>query len=106
MIVVKFPIRPDKQAEWAELSDYYAKAVNNEPGCVFFEFSRSLNDENEYVTIEGFADDAAGKEHMRQEHVSRFMGEMPDIVSAQPKIIYIDADEVEGFVDMGEIKPR
>jgi hypothetical protein len=34
------------------------------------------------------------------------MSEMPDIVSAQPKIIYVDAEEVDGFVDMGEIAPR
>ena len=34
------PIREDKLGEWRELSDYYAKSVNEEPGCVFFEFSR------------------------------------------------------------------
>jgi quinol monooxygenase YgiN len=106
LIVVKFPIRPDKNAEWLELADYYAKAVNAEPGCVFFEFSRSLDDENEYVTVEGFQDDAAGKEHMKQPHVDRFVSTMPDIVSARPKIIYVDAEEIEGFVDMGEITPR
>ena len=43
---------------------------------------------------------------MAQEHVARFMQEMPDIVSAQPQIIYVDAEEVTGFGPMGEISPR
>lgn len=31
---------------------------------------------------------------------------MPDIVSAQPQIIYVDAEEITGFGPMGEIEPR
>jgi quinol monooxygenase YgiN len=106
LIMVKFPIRPEKTDEWLELADFYTRAVQAEPGNHFFQFSRSLEDENEYVCIEGFADGAAGQQHMKQDHVARFMSTMPDLVSARPKIIYVDADEVEGFVEMGEIAPR
>lgn len=106
LITVKFPIRQDRLEQWEELSTFYAKAVNEEPGCVFFEFSRSLTEPDTFVCIEGFRDGDAGKEHMAQDHVARFMQEMPDIVSAQPQIIYVDADEVTGFGPMGEIAPR
>ena len=82
LITVKFPIRPDRMTQWEALSADYAAAVSAEPGCVFFEFSRSVADPNEFVCIEGFRDQAAGEEHMRQAHVTRFMAEMPDIVSA------------------------
>jgi hypothetical protein len=40
---------------------------------------------------------------MAQDHVARFMQEMPDIVTAQPQISYVDAEEVTGFGPMGEI---
>lgn len=106
LITVKFPIRPDKMDEWRELSAFYAAAVNAEPGCRFFEFAQSVDEPNTFVCIEGFTDAAAGQSHMQQPHVARFMGEMPDIVSARPKIIYVDAEEVSGFADMGEITPR
>jgi quinol monooxygenase YgiN len=106
LITVKFPIRPEKTAEWLELADSYTQAVQAEPGNHFFQISRSLADENEYVCIEGFADGDAGAEHMRQDHVAHFMSTMPDIVSRRPEIIYVDADEVSGFVEMGEIAPR
>ncbi len=106
LITVKFPIREDRLDAWDELSTFYAKSVDAEPGCVFFEFSRSLTEPNTFVCIEGFRDAAAGSEHMAQQHVARFMQEMPDIVSAQPQIIYVDAEEVTGFGPMGEISPR
>ena len=106
LITVKFPIRADKQREWDELSAFYAAAVNAEPGCVFFEFARSVQDPQTYVCIEGFRDAAAGAEHMNQDHVTRFMAAMPDIVSAQPQLIYVEADGVTGFGPMGEISPR
>ena len=106
LITVKFPIREDRMAEWEELSASYAAAVSAEPGNVFFEFSRSVNDPQTYVCIEGFRDGDAGAEHMRQDHVAHFMSTMPDIVSARPQIIYVDAEEVTGFGEMGEIAPR
>ena len=106
LITVKFPIREDRLEAWGELSTSYAEAVNQEPGCVFFELSRSLTEPNTFVCIEGFRDAAAGGEHMAQDHVGRFMAQMPDIVAAQPQIIYVDADEVTGFGPMGEIQPR
>lgn len=106
LITVKFPIREDRLEEWRELSAFYAESVNAEPGCEFFEFAQSVEEPNTFVCIEGFRDADAGAEHMRQDHVARFMSEMPDIVSDQPQIIYVDAAGVDGFAPMGEIQPR
>lgn len=106
LIMVKFPIRPEKTEDWLKLADSYTRAVQAEPGNHFFQISRSLDDENEYVCIEGFADGDAGQEHMKQEHVAHFMSTAPDYVSARPQIIYVDAEEVTGFAEMGEIAPR
>ncbi len=106
LITVKFPIREDRMEAWQEFSTYYSAAVKAEPGCEFFEFSRSVDDPQMFVCIEGFRDSAAGEEHTNQAHFARFVSEMPDLVSARPEVIYVDADEVSGFVEMGEIAPR
>ncbi|NNG19032.1 antibiotic biosynthesis monooxygenase [Naumannella sp. ID2617S] len=106
LITVKFPIRTDRLSEWESVSRDYAEAVTAEPGNVFFEFSRSVLEPDTFICIEGFRDDAAGKEHMAQPHVDKFMSTMPDIVAAQPQILYVDAEEVTGFAPMGEIQPR
>jgi quinol monooxygenase YgiN len=105
LINVRFPIRPEKTDEWLDLAARYTAAVTAEPGNEFFQISRSLDDPNLYVCVEGFHDAAAGQAHMAQPHVAEFMATMPDLVSAQPTIIYVDAADVAGFVEMGEIVP-
>ncbi|MFD8492917.1 putative quinol monooxygenase [Amycolatopsis sp. NPDC059657] len=105
LINIKFPIRPDKIDEWVELANAYARDVNTEEGCLFFQISRSLTDENEFICIEGFKDAEAGAAHVKHSYVKEFFEAAPDLVSAQPQIIYLDAPH-DGFGPMGEIQPR
>jgi quinol monooxygenase YgiN len=105
LITIKMQIRPDKMDEWLALADSYAKDVNAEEGCLFFQFSRSLNDANEFICLEGFKDADAGGAHVKNSHVKRFFEAAPDLVAAQPQIIYIDTPH-DGFGPMGEIQPR
>src|ERR1700761_6033930 len=105
LINIKMQIRPEKIDEWLAVADAYSKDVNAEEGCLFFKFSRSLTDENEFICIEGFKDADAGAAHVAQPHVKKFFAEAPDVVSAQPQILYIDTPH-DGFGPMGEIQPR
>jgi quinol monooxygenase YgiN len=105
LINIKMQIRPEKEAEWLALADSYAKDVNTEDGCLFFQFSRSLNDNNEFICIEGFKDAEAGSTHVKQPYVKKFFDTAPDLVATQPQIIYMDAPH-DGFGPMGEIQPR
>jgi quinol monooxygenase YgiN len=105
LINIKMQIRPEKMDAWLALADSYAKDVNTEDGCLFFQFSRSLNDENEFICIEGFKDAEAGSTHVKQPYVKKFFDTAPDLVATQPQIIYMDAPH-EGFGPMGEIQPR
>lgn len=105
LINIKMQIRPEKMQEWLALADSYARDVSSEDGCLFFQFSRSLTDDNEFICIEGFKDAAAGAAHVTNSYVKKFFETAPDLVSAQPQIIYIDTPH-DGFGPMGEIKPR
>jgi quinol monooxygenase YgiN len=105
LINIKMQIRPEKTDAWLALADSYSKDVNSEPGCLFFQFNRSLNDENEYVCIEGFKDADAGAAHVAHDYVKKFFEAAPDLVATQPQIIYIDTPH-DGFGPMGEIQPR
>jgi quinol monooxygenase YgiN len=106
LIVVKFPVRPERSGEWTALAGDYARAVNAEDGSLFFEWSRSLDEPDTFVCVEGFRDAAAGQSHTGTDHFKRFVEEAPDLVSAQPQIIYVDAPDVGGWGPMGEIQPR
>jgi quinol monooxygenase YgiN len=106
LIVVKFPVRPERTEEWSALASEYARAVNQEEGSLFFEWSKSLDEPDTYVCVEGFRDAAAGESHVGTRAFKEFVEKAPDFVAAQPQIIYVDAPNVSGWGPMGEIQPR
>jgi quinol monooxygenase YgiN len=106
LIVVKFPVRPERAEEWSDLSAAYARAVQAEEGNLFFEFSRSIDEPDTFVCVEGFRDADAGASHVGTQAFKDFVERAPDLVAAQPQIIYVDAPDVSGWGPMGEIQPR
>jgi quinol monooxygenase YgiN len=106
LIVVKFPVRPERAEEWTRLAAEYARAVNAEEGCLFFEWSRSVEEPDTWVCVEGFRDAAAGGAHTGTDAFRQFVEQAPDLVARQPQIIYVDAPDVSGWGPMGEISPR
>ena len=106
LIVVKMPVRPERAEEWAALSEEYTRAVRAEEGNLFFEWSKSLEEPDTYVLVEGFRDAAAGASHVGTQAFEDFVERAPDLVAAQPQIIYVDAPDVPGWGPMGEIQPR
>jgi quinol monooxygenase YgiN len=106
LIVVKFPVRPERAEEWQSLAADYARAVNAEEGSLFFEWSKSLEQPDTFVCVEGFRDAAAGASHVGTQAFRDFVAQAPDLVAAQPQIIYVDAPDVAGWGPMGEIQPR
>jgi quinol monooxygenase YgiN len=106
LIVVKMPVRPERTEEWTALSGEYTRAVRAEEGCLFFEWSKSLEEPDTWVLVEGFRDAAAGASHVGTQAFKDFVEQAPDLVAAQPQIVYVDAPDVSGWGPMGEIQPR
>jgi len=106
LIVVKFPVRPERAEEWSALAADYARAVNAEEGSLFFEWSKSLDEPDTFICVEGFRDAEAGASHVGTDAFKKFVDVAPDLVAAQPQIIYVDAPDVARLGPMGEIAPR
>lgn len=104
-IVVKFPVLPDRSEDWLSLVADFTTAVRAEPGNVFFEWSRSVEDPNTFVLCEGFRDAEAGAVHVQSDHFKAAMAWMPDVVSATPQIINVEVGQ-DNWGEMGEVKPR
>ena len=104
-IVVKFPVKPELSDQWMDLVDGFTRATRAEPGNLWFEWSRSLEDPNEFVLVEGFRDDDAGSAHVNSEHFKAAMAWMPDAIAATPKIINVQTAG-EGWSAMAELQPR
>ena len=104
-IAVKFSIRPDVADQWLARVAPFTAATRAEPGNVFFEWSRSVERPNQFVLLEAFRDRAAGEAHVHSEHFKTAMAWMPDVVSATPEIIHVEAPG-EGWSTMAELQPR
>ncbi len=103
-IVVKFPVRPELAEEWLDAVAGFTAATRAEPGNIMFEWSRGIEDPNEFVLVEAFRDDAAGAAHVHSAHFTRAMETMPPYVSAVPKIINVQVPG-EGWSAMAEVQP-
>lgn len=101
-ITAKFPVRPEHAEAWPELSRSFTEATRSEDGCLWFEWSRSLDDADEYVLVEAFRDDEAGAAHVGSEHFRTATRELPQYLAATPKIISQSVDQSD-WSELGEL---
>lgn len=100
-IVVKFETKPEWTDRWMDLVADFTAATRAEPGNLFYEWSRSLEKDNEFVLVEGFTDDGAGP-HVNSAHFKTAMETMPQALASTPRIISRQV-EGDGWGEMGEL---
>ena len=86
-ITAKFKIKPEHADNWPQISEEFTKATRGEPGCLWFDWSRSVDDPQEYVLVEAFRDGAAGGAHVQSEHFKRAQQWLPRHLASTPKIV-------------------
>jgi len=104
-IVVRFTIRPERAGEWLSLVDDFTRATRAEEGNLFFDWSRSVDDPNQFVLVEAFASREAGGVHVNSEHFRTAMEWMPDVIATTPEIVNVEVEQ-DGWGRMGEVTPR
>ncbi len=105
-IVVRWPVRPEFADQWLDLVADFTAATRAEPGNLFFDWSRDIDDPNKFTLVEAFADGDAGVAHVNSQHFKTATSWMPDKVTATPEIINVEIPEASGWSEMGEVKPR
>lgn len=86
-IVVKFETKPEWTDRWPALVAPFTAATRAEPGNLWFDWSRSLDNPAEYVLVEAFRDGVAGNAHVSSEHFQHAMRTLPQALAATPKVI-------------------
>ena len=86
-ITAKFRIRPEDADRWPEIARDFTTATRQEPGCLWFEWSRSVDDPTEYVLVEAFRDDEAGAAHVQSDHFTNAQQTLPRHLAETPRII-------------------
>ncbi|HEY2553119.1 MAG TPA: putative quinol monooxygenase [Streptosporangiaceae bacterium] len=101
-ITCKFRIRPEHADQWPQISAAFTAATRAEPGCKWFDWSRSLDDPAQYVLVEAFADDAAGAAHVQSEHFAAARRELPQYLAQTPQIVNFTIPQ-DDWSELGEL---
>jgi quinol monooxygenase YgiN len=101
-ITARFRIRPEDADRWPEISRSFTEATRAEPGCLWFDWSRSIEDPTEYVLVEAFADGDAGAAHVQSDHFRAAQKELPPHLAETPRIVNFEVPGT-GWSELGEL---
>ena len=104
-ITAKFRVKPEEADHWPEISATFTQATRGEEGCLWFDWSRSLDDPTEYVLVEAFRDDAAGAAHVQSDHFKEAQRTLPPHLARTPKIVNFSV-EGQDWSELGELAVR
>lgn len=86
-ITAKFLIKTEDADQWPYITGPFTEATRNEAGCLWFEWSRSVANPQEYVLVEAFRDDAAGAAHVTSAHFKEAQRSLPPHLVQTPRIV-------------------
>lgn len=102
-ITAKFPVKPEHADNWADITRDFTNATNAEDGCLFFEWSRALEEPDTYVLVEAFRDNESGIKHVESTHFRKATTDLPAYLSATPDIVNV---KVDGWSKLGEMQVK
>ena len=74
-----------------------------EPGNLFFDWYRSVDDPTVYMLVEAFADRAAGEAHVNSDHFKQATVVLSELLAAVPEIINVEVPD--GWAQVSERPP-
>ena len=94
-IVVKFTVRPEYRDDWLNRVSDFTQSTRQEPGNLWFEWSRSVEDPDQFVLLEAFRDAEAGAEHVSSDHFKAAIREQPSMLAKIPEIVNVEVPGTE-----------
>ena len=86
-ITAKWKIRPEDADKWPQIAAEFTEATRSEPGCLWFDWFRSVDDPTEYALTEAFRDGDAGAAHVQSEHFRKAQQTLPPHLVRTPRIV-------------------
>ncbi len=102
-ITAMFSIRPEHADNWPEITRAFTEATRAEPGNLWFEWSRSLDDPTQYVLVEAFVDGDAGAAHVGSDHFRDATANLTSYLVETPRIVSQQIDQSD-WSELGEMR--
>jgi quinol monooxygenase YgiN len=94
-IVAKFKVRAEYRDTWLERVRAFTEATRAEPGNLWFEWSRTVDDPDEFVLVEAFRDGEAGAAHVKTEHFTTARKQLPPMLAKTPDVVNVEIPGTE-----------
>ncbi len=101
-ITATFRVLPEHADDWPSISREFTEATRAEEGCLWFDWSRSLDNPDEYVLVEAFRDGDAGGAHVGSAHFKQAQQTLPAYLAETPRIINAEVPGTE-WSELGEM---
>ena len=101
-ITAKFRILPEYADRWPEIAAEFTAATRAEPGCLWFDWARSVENPEEYVLVEAFRDGDAGAAHVQSEHFRTAQQTLPRHLVETPRIVNFTVPQ-DDWSELGEM---
>ncbi|MEV0591425.1 putative quinol monooxygenase [Nonomuraea cavernae] len=92
-ITARFRVLPQHADRWPEITAEFTGATRAEPGCLWFDWSRSVEEPDVYVLVEAFRDDEAGAAHVGSEHFAEARRTLPPHLAETPRIVNVNVPQ-------------
>ena len=102
-IVAVFTIKPEHADRWIEISRPFTEATRAEPGNLWFDWSRSVEDPTVYTLVEAFRDGDAGAAHVQSAHFAEATAFLPAHLVATPRVVSQAVDQ-DDWSELGEMR--
>lgn len=91
-VVARLAIQAGKNEEFETIFNELASAVReNESGNNFYALHKSRSDENSYVVLEQYTDQAALDAHGKTEHFKTIGAKLGGCMAGRPEVEYFDS---------------
>lgn len=101
-IAAKFTVRPEFSKDWLARVSEFTQATRDESGNLWFEWSRSVDNPDQFVLIEAFRDSDAGVEHVNSHHFKTATEQFPSMLAKTPEVINFEVPGTDWFA-LGEM---
>jgi quinol monooxygenase YgiN len=101
-ITAKFRVLPEQADRWPDIAKDFTQATRGEAGCLWFDWSRSVDDPNEYVLVEAFRDGDAGAAHVGSDHFKAAQKTLPPFLAETPRIVNVTVPQ-DDWSELGEL---
>lgn len=104
--ILKFKVQPEWSPRWMELVGDITTLTRAEPGCLWFEWTRCVDNPDEFVLVEGFESEEAHRVHENAEYVQQALPALLTKLSEPvPRFVVASAPNFDGWLNANVAPP-